>query len=194
MASRRAVVQNVGLLTGGIIAFLAIPASAQTGALFSLGAEAVLHEPAGSLDRSLRLAPLIRLRLAPGLGPTAAIGGFRSALDDSGGGTMKVRTFMAGPAYRLERGRLAASAALLAGYASSRLDAAPSGHRARGSWALQPSVGLWYDVSESIGLRASLGYLVARPSLIVDSPSGPLTTRIRADALVMRLGVAYTVF
>jgi len=186
-------VRNAALLAV-IAAGLAVPASAQTGALFSVGVEGVLHQPSDGLDRAFRIAPLIRIRLAPGLGPTAAIGGFRAGLDDTGGGTMKLRTVLAGPAYRLEKGRIAASVSLLAGYAFTRLEAAPPGHRVGGSVAFQPSAGLWYDVSDSVGLHTSVGYLVARPTMTVDGPGRPLTTRIRADALVVRLGIAYTVF
>jgi hypothetical protein len=184
---------RAALLTLTIAAFLAVPVAAQTGALVSVGAEAVLQRPGDGLDHSLRPSFLVRLRLKPGLGLSAGIGGFRAGWADTEA-RMKVRTVMAGPAYRVERRRLAASVALLAGYAFSRLDGAPPGQHLRGAPAFQPAVGLWYDLSERVGLHAAVGYLVARPSLVVDGPDGRRTTRIRADAPVFRIGVAYAVF
>ena len=184
---------RVALLTLTIAAGLAVPVAAQTGALVSVGAEVVLHRPGDGLDHSLRPAALVRLRLKPGLGLSAGIGGFRAGWADTEA-RMKVRTVMAGPAYRVQRRRLTLSVSLLAGYAFSRLEGAPRGQHMRGAPALQPSAGLWYDLSERVGLHAAVGYLVARPSLAVDGPDGRRTTRIRADAPVLRMGIAYAVF
>jgi hypothetical protein len=185
--------RRAALLTLTIAAGLAVPVAAQTGALVSVGAEAVLHRPGDGLDQSHRLGVLVRLRLKPGLGLSGGIGGFQAGWADTEA-RMKVRTVMAGPAYRVGRGRLSASVSLLAGYAFSRLEGAPSGQRMLGAPALQPSAGLWYDLSERVGLHAAVGYLVARPSLAVDGPDGRRTTRIRADAPVLRIGIAYAVF
>jgi hypothetical protein len=181
------------LLALSLAAGLAGPAFAQTGALFSIGADAVFHDPVRGLDNAFRVAPLVRVRFAPGLGPAASIGGFRAGFPD-GEGRLRMRTLMAGPAYSLERRRITASVALLAGYAFSKLEAGAPGQRLRGSHAFQPTVGVWYDLSEKLGVRASVGYLMARLPLTVDGPGGPRSTRVRADALVLRLGVAYAVF
>jgi hypothetical protein len=184
---------RAALLTLTVAAGLAVPAAAQTGALVSVGAEAVLHRPGDGLDHSLRPSFLVRLRLKPGLGLSAGIGGFRAGWADTEA-RIKVRTLFAGPAYRVQRRRVTASVSLLAGYAFSRLEGAPPGQHVRGTVALQPSAGLWYDLSERVGLHAAVGYLVARPSLVVDGPGGRRTTRIRADAPVLRVGMAYAVF
>lgn len=177
----------------GIVAGLAGNAAAQTGALLSAGADAVFHEPARGLGSAFKVAPLVRVRFAPGFGPAAAIGGFRAGFAD-GEGRLRMRTLMAGPAYSVERGRITASVALLAGYAFSRLEGGAPGARLRGSHAFQPTLGVWYDVSEKLGVRASAGYLVTRLPLTVEGPGGPRSTRVRADALVLRVGVAYAVF
>jgi len=185
-------VRRLALLTCAMAAGLAAPVAAQTGAVVSVGAEAALYDPSGATGHSLRFAPLVRLRLKSGFGPSASIGGFQAGWGDSA--RLKVRAYMAGPAYRFERRRLAGSVSMLAGYAFTRLEAAPAGQRLRNTLAWQPSVSLWYDLSESLGLHASVGYLLARPSLAVDGPYGTTTSRIRADAMVLRVGVAYTVF
>lgn len=181
------------LLALAFAAGLALPASAQTGALFSVGADAVFHEPVRGLDGAFKVAPLVRVRFAPGLGPAAALGGYRAGFAD-GEGRLRVRTLMAGPAYSIERGRITASVALLAGYAFSRLEGGAPGQRLRGSHAFQPTLGVWYDVSEKLGVRVSAGYLLTRLPLTVAGPGGPRSTRVRADALVLRVGLAYAVF
>ncbi len=181
------------LLVALALAFgMALPARAQTGSVVSVGVDGVLNEPGTGFDRSFRVAPLVRVRFKPGLTPALGIGGFSS--DWSDGGRMSVRTLRAGPSYRLERGRVSISGAVLAGYAFGRLEDAPPEHRLRGNWAVQPSVGLWYDLSEQIGVRASVGYLVARLPASVDAGGVTRASRIRADAFVVRVGVAYAVF
>lgn len=176
-----------------LLAGLAAPAAhAQTGSVVSVGVDGVLNAPGSGLERSFRVAPLVRVRFKPGFTPALGIGGFSS--DWSAGGRMSVRTLMAGPSYRLERGPVSISGTVLAGYAFGSLDDAPSGHRLRGNWAVQPSLGVWYDVSEHVGVRASVGYLVARLPTSVDASGLVQTSRIRADAFMVRVGVAYALF
>jgi hypothetical protein len=186
--------RKVVLLAASILAGLAATAEAQSGALFSLGVDGVLHEPRGRLGSSVRPGLLVRLRLKPGLGPAVAVGGFRSGWDNAADGELRVRTLLAGPAYRVERGRVSVSASLLAGWAFNQLEAGSRGSRVSGSRALQPSVGVWYDLNDSLGVRASAGYLLTRPTMTSDGPAGLRTTRVRADAFVLRVGVAYAVF
>ena len=184
---RRAVLITLALAAG-----LAGSARAQTGSVVSVGVDGVLRNPRGGLDDSFRAAALVRVRFRPGLTPALGIGGFSSDWPD--GGRMFVRTLMAGPSYRIERGRVSYSASVVAGYAFGRLEGGPPGRTLHGNWALQPSLGVWYDLSERFGVRVSAGYLVARlPSTQGAAGLAP-PTRVRADAMVLRVGVAYALF
>jgi hypothetical protein len=179
-------------LTLALAAGQADSARAQAGSVVSVGVDGVLRDPRGGLDGSFRVAALVRVRFRPGLTPALGIGGFSSDWPD--GGRMFVRTLMAGPAYRIERGRVSYSAAVVVGYAFGRLEDAAPGRTLHGAWALQPSVGVWYDLSERIGVRVSAGYLVARLPSRQDDAGIVRTTRVRADAMVLRVGVAYALF
>lgn len=176
-----------------VLAGAANGAWAQSGSMVSVGIAGVLYDPSSGLSHSFQPTPLVRLRLKAGFGPTLGYGAFRAGFAD-GDARMRMRTLMVGPSYRVERGRIAGSVALLGGYAFARLETAPTGQRLRGTLAWQPSASLWYDASDKFGLHASAGYLFARPSLVVDGPGGAVKRQVRADTLVLRLGVTYAIF
>ncbi len=60
--------------------------------------------------------------------------------------------------------------------------------------ALKPEAGLWYDLNDKWGLGASLGYTLARPSLMITTAAGADSRRINADTLSISAGLVYRIF
>ena len=58
----------------------------------------------------------------------------------------------------------------------------------------KPEVSVWYDVSKKIGINASLGYMVARPTVTVRSSLGDDDRRFRADMFMFKIGAVYSIF
>jgi len=122
-------------------------------------------------------------------------------------GRLRIRPIMAGYGYTWTRGRSAITADLLGGYAfnSFHLDsAATSAYLARGAspidaeatntFVVKPEVQLWYDLSSRIGIKASGGYLVSRPSVTITTTRGRDTRSVRADTVLITFGVVYSIF
>jgi hypothetical protein len=59
---------------------------------------------------------------------------------------------------------------------------------------LKPEVSVWRDLSEKIGVRASVGYLIARPHIAVRSTLGEDKRRVNADMLMFKVGMVYSIF
>ncbi len=59
---------------------------------------------------------------------------------------------------------------------------------------VKPELSLWRDLSEKMGLRASVGYMVARPQITVSSTAGVDKRRVNADMLMFKVGVVYSIF
>ena len=64
----------------------------------------------------------------------------------------------------------------------------------RNSWAWRPGVGAWWDVSPRLGIHAFYGYLLTQPAVTFASDAAIATERLRVNAAVVSVGVAYWVF
>jgi len=123
-------------------------------------------------------------------------------------GEIHIRPAMAGYGYTYRAGRTSITADVLAGVALVSLNMAPAANDfyrqrlgandlstpASVTVTTKPEVGVWYDVSDKIGLHISGSYVVARPQITIESSLGEDRRRIRADLMQLRVGLAYSVF
>ena len=107
---------------------------------------------------------------------------------------------MAGVEYGVARGRLSAGASVVAGYSFNGLDVdtgrvgAGRAVAVRNSLVWRPGVGVWWDVAPRVGIQAFYGRLFARPAVTFASDTEIATERLRVNAAVLSVGVAYWVF
>ena len=174
--------------------------------VIALGAAARLTRPSGTgLGAALSGGPLLRLRPRNGLGPTIAFNWMNAEVESGPAGrpglaALQLRPVMAGAEYGVARGRFAAGASIVAGYSFNGLGVdtervgAGRAIAVGNSLAWRPGVGAWWDVSPRIGIHAFYGYLFTRPAVTFASDTEIATERLRVDAAVLSVGVAYWVF
>ena len=149
--------------------------------------------------------PLLRLRPRNGLGPTIAFNWMNADVEAGPSGrpalaALRLRPVMAGVEYGIARGRFAAGASVVAGYSFNGLDidtARAGAGRAiavRNSWVWRPGIGAWWDVSRRLGIHAFYGYLFTQPAVTFASDAAIATERLRVNAAVVSVGVAYWIF
>ncbi len=123
-------------------------------------------------------------------------------------GTLHVRPILGGYGYARRLGPALVTANLLGGYAfntftlrpgfddtyRNRLGATTVTTSAANGLVLKPEVASWIDLGRKIGLRASVGYMVARPGVTVTSSLGRDHRHINADVLMLSVGAVYSVF
>ena len=174
--------------------------------LIGAGASVRVTHPAGdALAGGFDIGPIVRLRPRDGLGPTIAFNWMDAEIGTDPSGypalaTVRLRPVMAGLEYGIVRGRLAAGASIVAGYAFNSLDVdatrAGTGRAVAvgNSFVWRPGVSLWYDVSPRIGINLFGGYLFTRPEATFASDTSVVTHRLRANTVVVSAGVAYWIF
>jgi len=123
-------------------------------------------------------------------------------------GSIRMRPVMIGYGYTRVRGRATFTGDLLGGYSfnSFHLDPVAAAVYAAGTdptrieaeasntFVVKPEVQVWYDVSKRIGVKGSLGYLVAHPDLVVTGPFGEDRRSIKANTFLFTIGVVYSIF
>jgi hypothetical protein len=123
-------------------------------------------------------------------------------------GELHIRPVMAGYGYTYAKGKTSITADVLAGPALVSMTLAPGtsdvyaqqlgAHSVSTVAALtlvaRPEVGIWRDINDKIGLHVSAGFIVARPTVGIETSLGEERRRIRADMLQLRVGFAYAVF
>lgn len=157
------------------------------------------------LGDALAVGPSVRLPDRSGLGP--AIGFTWTEVDVEAGprgqaglATLTLRPVMAGLAYNIAHDRGVVSASIVGGYAFNSLAAdrrvAGAGRAigVRGAPAWRAGVSTWYDVGSRIGLHLFVGGLFARPRVTFATDEAVWTEKMRADALIISVGVAYWLF
>ena len=173
---------------------------------FGLGASVRITRPsATTLERALSVGPLLRLRPRNGLGPTVAFNWMNTEIEAGAGGrpalaAIRLRPVMAGVEYGAVRGRFAAGASVVAGYSFNRLDidttragrgrAIDVGH----SFVWRPGAAVWFDVTDRVGINVFGGYLFTSPEVTFASDASIATERLRVNAAVVSVGVAYWIF
>ena len=174
--------------------------------LIGLGGAARLTRPSSpKLGAALAGGPLLRLRPRNGLGPSLAFNWMNAEIESGATGrpalaALQLRPVMAGIEYGVARGRFAAGGSFVAGYSFNRLDIdteRPGPGRAiavGNSLVWRPGVGAWWDVSPRVGIHVFGGYLFTRPAVTFASDTSIATERLRINAAVVSVGVAYWVF
>ena len=123
-------------------------------------------------------------------------------------GELKIRPIMGGYGYTHVIGRTSISAKAFAGYGFTSAALSPSANDAyrdrlgaqsitidpSNTFVMKPEIGMWQDLSEKIGLKASFGYMVARPQIAVRSSLGEDKRRMNADMFVIKVGMVYSIF
>ena len=174
--------------------------------LIGLGAAVRVTRPSeATLGRSLAAGPLLRLRPRNGLGPTVAFNWTTAEIEAGADGrpalaAIRLRPVMAGVEYGAVRGRLAAGASVVAGYSFNGLDIETTqagwgrAIAVGNSFVWRPGVAVWADVTDRIGINLFGGYLFTRPEVTFASVTALATERLRVNAAVVSVGVAYWVF
>jgi hypothetical protein len=203
-------------ILGLALAAAAEPADAQTTGRFALGGN-VGHRTAA--DRSLRGATDLGLLWRLGHSHTGwhwsyGLGWFSTDLTlpvgghDTELGELHVRPFMGGYGYTQVFGRTAVSANVNGGPAFVSFALTSAAHDAYrdqlgarslsvdvgNTLVVKPTLGLWYDLSEKIGLNVSAGYTVARPKMTISSTAGDEVRRLHADMFSLKIGAVYSIF
>jgi hypothetical protein len=199
-----------------LILYASSSALAQTGGKFAVGAHVSKRASTGpDAHGNLGIGLLWRIgHSKTGFGWDWGLNWIAVDVDRDIGGTdtdfgeLKLRPIMGGYGYTHVFGRTSISAKAFAGYAFTSMTMSPPasdayrdrlGARsitadASNALVLKPEVSMWRDLSEKIGLRASVGYLVARPHIAVRSTVGEDKRRMNADMLMFKVGMVYSIF
>lgn len=174
--------------------------------LVGLGASVRVTRPSETtLERTLVVGPLLRMRPRNGLGPTVAFNWTNTEIEAGPGGqpglaTIKLRPVMAGVELGTVRGRFWAGASVVGGYSFNRLSvdttrAGPGRAIAVGnSFVWRPGAAVWLDVTRRIGINVFGGYLFTNPAVTFASDASIATERMSANSAVVSVGVAYWIF
>jgi len=186
-------------------------AAAQKNEHIGLGAGINLYRPSDhEAQRSQGLGIVYRWHtFHSGWGPTLTLDLHKTDFNqrlgsiDAPVGILRMNTLLAGFGRTQNMGRLSTSASVTGGYALNHLSASAgagaafesagltlNSMRVRNSPAARPEVSVWYDVAKRLGVEFSAAYFVARPELMMDTASGPLTSHLRANSLEMQVGCA----
>lgn len=182
----------------------AAPVAAQSDYRFAAGVGVTFLESTGKgIDDAVRLTPVLRGRRR-GLGVALGFNWLATevetgAKDLAVRGDLRVRPIMMGPAYTAVAGRLATTAAVVAGYAFNRLTPVATGSepvslRVANSIAWAPSLTLALDLSRRFGVVTRASYLVTRPAITTEIEGTRDRARWRADTLLVQAGVVFGVF
>jgi hypothetical protein len=191
------------------------PAAAQTGnGRVAIGAS-VRHQITGDWRGKTSVGLLWRIgRRDEGWGFRYGLNWYSAHLDTTIGerrlpfGDLRLKPFMGGYGYTRDFGRVSVSANLLAGFALSSFSLSPSADRAfrdafsaasvrtevTRPWVLRPEISAWIDTGRKVGVNLTVGYSIARPRVVVDTPGGRVEQRVRGDMFGVKIGAVYSVF
>ena len=182
--------------------------SAQTEGRISVGGSVTSNLTTdGEVGSATTFGPLVRLNPRKGWRATGAFNWFRAELNDPAGGSgdfarLRVRPLMGGVSYTIGGGKLLTSFSIVAGPSFNRVEfdrdfthAAAAAIDVDNSFAVRPGIGLTYTVAPRVGVVGFGGYLVNRPGLVYrDSVGNEFRDRWKADAIVLSIGVVYSIF
>jgi hypothetical protein len=199
----RNIVLGLALLGGA-----AAGAHAQTEGRVSVGVSTTFNvSPDRDVGTGKGVGLLVRLNPRPGWGPAGAFNWFNAELLDPQAGAgdfarLRMRPLMAGVSYSTVRGRLLTSYTIVAGpsfnrarFADDFVRSSAASIDADTSFAVRPGVGLTYTLRERLALVGFGGYVVNRPSVVYRASDGTeFRDRWKADAVVLSVGIVYSVF
>lgn len=161
-------------------------------------------EPEG-LGNGLSVGPLLRLPGRHGLGPTIGFSWTELEIDAGPQGLpglahLRLRPVMIGLEYGHPLGPVALSASLVGGWSfnSVRVDRTVAGPfraiDAESGLAWRPGVSLWYDVTARTGINIFVGGLFANPRVTFASDEELRSMRMRTNAAILSVGLAWWLF
>lgn len=206
----RSVLLPLALLVG-------LPAAVhgQTASPVAIGGGVVAYRAVDDMaNDSIGFALTYRLGRPQGFQPTFGFNWYSTAFDGVVGGErvdlgdLRIRPVMGGYGYWWARGRATLAATLIGGVAfntfdtsdqariaySRRLDQLLLRIDASHGVAGRAELGLWYDLSDTVGLLGSVGYVLARPKVEIITETTRDSTRFRADAVKLQIGIVYAPF
>ena len=189
-------------------------ASAQTQGSIAVGATVAFTQPAAEeLDSEVSVGLTFRTLPVQGWGPAFAFNWYGADLTDPALGTSDklgrfiARPLMGGVGYTILRGRTSVSPSVVAGPSFNLISIDESQRGAfsvegsaferrvgKVSLAVRPAISVTYALKARLGLTAGASYIINRPELTVNTPTGPLETRWRADAFSVGGGVVVSLF
>ena len=186
----------------------AAPAYAQRPGKVAVGVSTTSVRPA---DDDVRPALGVGFTIArvprKGWGPSGALNWFESDIEGAFVGVgetigrLEVRPLMGGVSYTIMEGRLATSFSIVGGPAFNRIrldddvrNRVGLSDRRDVSFAVRPGVNLSYAVQPRLAITGFGGYLFNRPHFTFSSAGGEIGNSWKADALVLSVGVAVSLF
>jgi hypothetical protein len=181
---------------------------AQTEGRVSVGAS-VTHNSTtdGDVASVTSVGPLVRLNPHKGWGPAGALNWFRADLDDPAGAAgdfarLRVRPLMGGVSYSVGSATVLTSFSIVVGPSFNKAefhDSYTAGSvesiSAENSFAVRPGVGVTWTVAPRVAVVGFGGYLINRPDVEYRNRFGQVfNDQWKADAVVLSVGVVYSVF
>ncbi len=172
----------------------------------AVGANAGWSSPGDErLASRTTIGPLVRIGSGSGVSPAVGFGWYRAELRSTSDADrrlaqIRLRPLMGGVAVRHSGDRVSASVDLVAGVSFNGIQ--PRGPiqvrevpvDVSSSFAWRPGVSVWMDLNGRFALNLSGGYVVTRPRLTMIE-DGQVTSRtLRADTLLVHVGLVYKVF
>lgn len=185
-------------------------AHGQTEGRVSVGGSVTLVNPTDDeVDSVVGVGPLVRLNPRRGWGFAGAFNWFRADLNDPAGGDadfarLRVRPLMGGIGYTIGPPRTLVNFLVVAGPSFNSVDfeddflARQIGSPAidvDNSFAVRPGVSVTHTIRPKVGITGFAGYMINRPDITYRDVAGQsFAERWQADALVLSVGVVYSVF
>ena len=199
---------RLSILSAVAIVCAASPVFAQTEGRVSVGASVTLNRTTDADVASMTTyGPLVRLNPNRGWGPAGALNWFRPDLLDPAGGSgdfarLRVRPLMAGVSYTVGPDAVLTSFSVVGGPSFNKAEfhgsyIAGSGESisAENSIAVRAGVGVTWTVARRVAIVGFGGYLVNRPDVAYRNRFGQeINDRWKADAIVLSVGVVYSLF
>ena len=188
----------------------AAPASAQTEGKVSVGGSITFNSTTDDdVDNALTIGPLIRLNPRRGWRVATALNWFRADLKhpsgvDSPFARLQVRPLMAGIGYTFGPDRTLFNVSVVAGPSFNTADfdddfseanSSTASIEADTSVAVRPGFSLTQTLAPRVGLTAFAGYMINRPKVVYrNAANQSFEDRWRADAIVLSVGLVYSIF
>lgn len=207
----------VAILTVVVVGVSTATADAQSnGGWLAVGTGIVTRtSPEPDAGNNHAIAFIFRLgKPRPGWGMRYGFNWFATDLDRPLGGELQqfgrlhVRPLLGGYGYGVRLGDAVVSFDVKGGYAFSSFKLEPGfsdAYRtamnterlrvnAANTFVIKPEVNAWIDLSRRFGMNISGGYMLARPELTISSDLGSERRRVRADMVIVQVGVVYSIF
>lgn len=169
----------------------------------TIGGSFNVSEPAAAeLEPAWSVGPILRFGSGAGLGPAAGLDWYGATLTGEPGAAsrLRLRPIMAGLAYTVVAGRFSISPSLVGGYSFNSVVAPNEGSAGRlaidadNSLAWRPGVAVWIETGRRTAANLSVGLLRTRLNVTYVDAGVIEQRRMRGDATMVSIGLAYRLF